>query len=118
MVKHFTCIARFGVSSHHLEENWSGRWVRTSSRRPSLILSFPKRLGTVVPLDAVVPRRGLVAGDTSMPPKVMAPGALLYSIKTLNGSAQGIQKRSKGLSLLVYRLSIEIDDGHIINMHD
>ena len=39
LVKHFTCIARFGVNSRHLEENRAGKWVPVgvSARRPSLI---------------------------------------------------------------------------------
>ena len=54
LVRHFTCVARFGVGSRHLEENRAGRWTNVSARRPSVILAFPVHSGTVVPLDAVV----------------------------------------------------------------
>ena len=56
LVRHFTCVARFGVGSKHLEENRAGKWTHVSARRPSILLAFPIHSGTVVPLDAVVDR--------------------------------------------------------------
>ena len=58
LVRHMTCVTRFPVGSKHLEENRAGVWVPVSSRRPSLAMSFPLNLGTVLPLDSVVDRGG------------------------------------------------------------
>ena len=46
-----------------------------------MILAFPKRLGTVVPLDSVVPRKGLVEGSEDEATTAIPPGTLLYSLR-------------------------------------
>ena len=83
MLKHFTCVARFGVGSRHLEENRAGKWIRVSARRPSVVMSFPALLGTVVPLDSVVPED---EGNTSILEEdspTLLPGTLLYSPRSV-----------------------------------
>ena len=74
LTKHFTCVARFGVGSRHLEENRGGKWVRISARRPSIVLAFPRHLGSVLPLGLFVRREG---GATHTLPK----GSLLYTAR-------------------------------------
>ena len=74
LMRHMTCVARFPSGSKHLEENRAGIWVPVTARRPSLAMSFPLNLGTVLPLDAVVNKQG----DEG--PKVLLPGTLLYSL--------------------------------------
>ena len=76
LMRHMTCVARFGVGSRHLEENRAGRWVNVSARRPSLVMSFPIDLGTVLPLDLLVPREPAEGTERSS----LLPGTLLYSI--------------------------------------
>ena len=79
MLKHFTCVARFGVNSKHLEENRSGRWVNVSARRPSLVMSFPAHPGTVVPLDALVATREDEEEEPIVGSAKVLRGNLLYS---------------------------------------
>ena len=84
LTRHFTCVARLNVGSRHLEENRAGRWVRILARRPSLVLSFPRHLGSVVPLSLYVRREGGVV-------VTLPKGSLLYTAR-----------RGKDLPCLLY----------------
>ena len=90
LMRHMTCVARFGVGSRHLEENRAGRWVNVSSRRPSLVMAFPLNLGTVLPLDLVVPREA--SGERGR----VLPGTLLYSPMHASTRQRGSFKRGRG----------------------
>ena len=83
MLKHFTCVARFGVGSRHLEENRAGKWIRVSARRHSVVMSFPALLGTVVPLDSVVPEDEGNASALEEDSPTLPPGTLLYSTRSV-----------------------------------
>ena len=53
-----------------MEENRGGKWVRVSARRPSLIMAFPRHLGTVIPVSMYFD-----AGAVSGP---LPKGSILY----------------------------------------
>ena len=71
--------SELGVNSKHLEENRSGRWVKVSARRPSLVMSFPAHPSTVVPLDALVATRGDEEEELETGSARVLRGNLLYS---------------------------------------
>ena len=85
LLRHFTCVARFGIGSRHLEENRAGRWVPVSARRPSFAMSFPSHPGTVVPLDALVPSLNLADGEVKpVGSPTILRGSLLYSTRSVS----------------------------------
>jgi hypothetical protein len=45
LVRHFSVVGRWPAGSRHLECNQFGQWVGVVSKRPSLILSFPRHVG-------------------------------------------------------------------------
>ena len=89
LTRHLVPIGRLGEGGGHLEENRLGRWVPVTSRRDSVVFSFPRAAGTrsVQLLDLLTVRwaeggeaslaeRGLVGISQHAP---LPRGALLYS---------------------------------------
>ena len=95
LVRHMTCVARFKGGSKHLEENRAGIWVPVIARRPSLAMSFPLNLGTVLPLDAVVNKEG---NERS---KTLLPGTLLYSLMRVSPEEAAQEEHAGELYMLI-----------------
>ena len=74
LTRHFSFVASTSVGSRHLEENRGGRWVRISARRPSLVLAFPRHLGTVKKVSCVT-----TDGEGDESSRTLPKGSVLYA---------------------------------------
>ena len=100
LLKHFAVIGRWPAGSAHLETCMAGKWSTVRSRRPSLVLAFPRAAGGM-PVPVVVQRTSgggcrsvpLVVGSIVYSPGVSAgkPGCL-YTVVEMHhqqGETQG-----------------------------
>ena len=84
LLKYFSVVGRWREGSSHLEMNRLGTWVSVSSKRPSLLLVFPRSLGAgVQPVVATArcTRAGYVTRRTDSIDaayKVLAEGSFVY----------------------------------------
>ena len=88
LTRHFEIVARFEVGSRHLEESRLGRWVQVTARRPSVVLSFPRLAGTVLPLSQIVLSESEMSrchpawrSVVITPSRPLPVGSLLYSTR-------------------------------------
>ena len=54
LTRHFCCVGRWASGGGHLEANVLGKWSGVTSRRPSLLLFFPRAGAQLAPLPLAV----------------------------------------------------------------
>ena len=102
LVRHFRIEGRWPAGSSHLELNQLGNWVETKSERPTLILSFPRSVGSatrpVIWREASEPSEGYVVSEEAESRHVLPlpVGAFVYS-----RGVDGATHRGEGGELMV-----------------
>ena len=123
LTRHFACVGRWGEGSMAMEAAVAGEWLPSLSRRPTLLLAFPRAGSMLIPLaDAVMlgteaSRCSLysradidrLAGAWVNTDSALPAGTLLYSPRRL--TAAEVASEQHGAAGTLY-LTLESFDGN------